>query len=230
MLESLIIPPQSLQAVVVTTANWNSVNASLQRYERKKTNAPWVKVGQHIPAVVGKNGLAWGSSNTDQVNSTDNVLIKKEGDKKAPAGIFNLNYVFGDASADSVKWIKFPYQQMTSNIKCVDDPESKYYNTIVDSNKIKADWKSAEEMKRSDNMYSFGIVVDYNTNPTIVGNGSCIFLHIWREPTQGTAGCTAIDNEQMEQLLRWLNPNAKPIIIQLPKSEYTLLKTQRKFP
>jgi len=35
-------------------------------------------------------------------------------------------------------------------------------------------------MRRDDNLYKYGIVIEYNTDPIIKGNGSAIFLHIWK--------------------------------------------------
>ena len=223
------IPSHSLQAIVVTTANWDNIDAFLQRYARKDAKSPWVLIGNKIPAVVGRNGLAWGSGIPD-VQSKNSVPVKKEGDNKAPSGIFSLSRAFGYASPDSVKWIKLPYQQVTTAIKCVDDPQSNYYNQLVDRNQVKPDWHSAEDMKRSDNLYSLGIVIDYNVNHSVRGDGSCIFLHIWKKPSHSTSGCTAIEATQMEMLLKWLDPKEMPVLIQLPQSEYVRLQKSWNLP
>src|SRR5689334_5446432 len=45
------------QALVVTTPDWNSVDGSLARLERR--NGKWQQVGSTIPVVVGKSGLGW---------------------------------------------------------------------------------------------------------------------------------------------------------------------------
>jgi L,D-peptidoglycan transpeptidase YkuD (ErfK/YbiS/YcfS/YnhG family) len=64
------------------------------------------------------------------------------------------------------------------------------------------------------------VVVGYNTSPTRSGAGSCIFLHIWDGPEQGTAGCTAMEPIRIETLLRWLDPKKAPVLVQLPEPEY----------
>ena len=46
------------QIVVVTTADWNSVSGTLQRFERDGSHDKWTAVGQPFPIVVGKAGLA----------------------------------------------------------------------------------------------------------------------------------------------------------------------------
>ena len=43
-------------------------------------------------------------------------------------------------------------------------------------------------MKRDDNLYKYGIIIEYNTNPVIKGNGSAIFMHIWKGENVPTAG------------------------------------------
>ena len=50
--------------------------------------------------------------------------------------------------------------------------------------------------------------------------GSCIFLHLRSGPDATTSGCTAFEPEPMERLLRWLDPAARPVLVQLPEAEY----------
>ena len=81
-----------------------------------------------IPAVVGRNGLAWGRG--IHLEPPAGGPQKREGDGKAPAGIFRLGIAFGYGPGDSAPWIRLPYQQMTERIKCVDDVASPFYNHI----------------------------------------------------------------------------------------------------
>lgn len=48
------------QLIVVTSEDWNAIQASLQRYERQSENESWVLIGEQISVVLGKAGLAWG--------------------------------------------------------------------------------------------------------------------------------------------------------------------------
>jgi L,D-peptidoglycan transpeptidase YkuD (ErfK/YbiS/YcfS/YnhG family) len=68
-------------------------------------------------------------------------------------------------------------------------------------------------MKRDDNLYKYGIVIEYNTSPVIKGNGSAIFLHIWKGESVPTAGCVAVSEENILKILQWLDPAASPLII-----------------
>jgi D-alanyl-D-alanine dipeptidase len=221
----------STQLVVVRTADWNAVDGTLQRYERKAAGKKWQAVGKPVTVVVGKAGLAWGIGvlSADELGAVTNDPNKKEGDAKSPAGIFYLSRAFGYASNEQPGW-KMPYISLTPYIECVDDSNSKFYNQIVDSATVSADWNSSEHMLRSDDLYRWGVVVDHNTNPPQPGRGSCIFLHIWRGPGQGTMGCTAMPIEDLESLLAWLDPARKPLLVQMPKAQYEQLKWKEKLP
>jgi len=59
----------------------------------------------------------------------------------------------------------------------------------------------------------------------MIGGGSCIFLHIWPGPSGNTSGCTAFDSRDMNELLAWLDPNALPVLVQLPRSSYERLRS-----
>lgn len=212
-----------LQALVVKTADWNIFKASLQRYERKAGDEPWGVVGGMIPAVVGRNGLGWGVGIHPQISCEG--PMKREGDGKAPAGIFILKSAFGYAPVEEITWLKLPYRQSTAQIQCVDDTQSPYYNKLVDTTKVKQNWNSYEEMRRQDFLYRLGVVVEHNTDPVIPGRGSCIFLHIWEDDFEGTSGCTAMKAEHLDVILLWLDPYAMPILVQLPESEYIRFRT-----
>jgi D-alanyl-D-alanine dipeptidase len=219
----------STQLVVVTTPDWNAVQGTLRRYERSAPGKKWQAVGAPITIVVGKTGLAWGRGvvPVDELRAPGaDDPIKKEGDGKAPAGIFRLSRAFGYASQEEPEW-KMPYISLSPSVECVDDSSSKFYNRVVDRASVSPDWSSSEHMLRSDELYRWGVVVDHNADPAIPGAGSCIFLHIWRGPGQGTVGCTAMPREQLEALIGWLAPGKKPLLVQMPQAEYERAKKNR---
>src|SRR5689334_13241494 len=122
----------SNQIVTVTTADWNSSEGTLRRYQRAGAGKKWMAVGEPVSVMVGKNGLGWGAGVTPAEiggrNSSDPV--KKEGDGKAPAGVFQLSKVFGYAAHPEQGW-KMPYVHLTSSVECVDDTASHFYNQVV---------------------------------------------------------------------------------------------------
>jgi D-alanyl-D-alanine dipeptidase len=217
----------SMQMVVVTTPDWSSPQAVLQRFERERRGKRWKAAGGLITVVVGKTGLAWGSGVLPievRVRSATDPL-KKEGDGKAPAGVFRLSKIFGYALQERPGW-KMPYLNLTSSIQCVDDTDSKFYNQLVDASRISPDWGSHEneKMLRSDDLYRWGVIVEHNTNPALPGKGSCIFMHIWRGPGQPTVGCTAMPQADLEALLGWLDAARKPLLVQMPETQYIKLR------
>jgi D-alanyl-D-alanine dipeptidase len=206
----------SSQMVVVTTKDWTSTDGTLRRFER--TERAWQQIGPAIPVVVGRNGLGWGRGLTNPPSSGPQ---KKEGDGRSPAGVFSLTYAFGYAPAAEVREIKLPYIQCTSSVECVDDTNSSSYNIIVDRRSVaKVDWKSSEKMQKSDDEYKLGVFVAHNASPTVPGAGSCVFLHIWKEPGQPTSGSTAMSIGGIESLLGWLDARSNPVLVQLPEEEY----------
>ncbi len=203
------IPSSSRQLLVVTTADWSASSGLLQRYEKQAEK--WHKVGKHIAVKVGKNGLAWGRGLHIVPKGTKR--IKREGDGRAPAGVFRLPYAFGD----KVLKLHYPYHRMTSAHRCVDDSRSNYYNQVIDSRKVRKDYKSFEPMKFPSGLYSYGLFVDHNPKRT-PGAGSCIFMHIKKKSGKPTVGCTAMGKPEILRILKWLDQNKKPLLIQAPKS------------
>lgn len=216
----------STQLIVVITPEWNSVFGVLRRYERSDRSEPWTVVGYPIGVVVGKNGLGWdaGPEIADSEEARNpNDPVKKEGDLRSPAGIFHLGTTFGYVSQRPAGW-RMPYLQLTPSIECVDDPKSKYYNQVIDRAAVSPDWKSSEHMLRTDDMYRWGVVIEQNYDPPQPGDGSCVFLHVWPAPGQATVGCTATAEQQIENVLGWLDPRRDPMLVQLPASKYPALK------
>ena len=210
------------QMVVVTTADWNSVSGTLQRFERGTPRAKWKAVGQPFAIVVGKTGLAWGDGlvGNQRLGADAGDPIKREGDGKAPAGVFSLGTAFG-YEPQLLAGSRMSYVRLTPSVECVDDAKSQYYNRIVDRQHIKQpDWSSSEHMLRDDELYHWGVYVDHNTHPARPGGGSCIFLHIWRGPGQGTVGCTAMPRQDVEQLIEWFDPAKSPLLVQMPLTQY----------
>jgi len=208
------------QLIVVSTKNWSTPSGVLQRYE--KEGKAWHKVGSAIDIKLGRNGLGWGVGL--HTTPKDAQYIKKEGDGKAPAGIFSLKQAFGYFPFV----VDYPYEVYKSTDHCVDDVNSKLYNKIVDSKKVKVDYKSKEHMRFAKNYYKYGIVVNHNhidEAGAVKGAGSCIFIHIKKIPT---AGCTVMREDEMKEIIEWLDVESNPLLVQgtdeVVKSLWKMLK------
>ena len=192
----------------------------------RKIGADWEERASPVPIVVGKTGLAWGRGLFDRGSRPGPV--KKEGDNKAPAGVFPLLSVFGYAPQNP--GTKMSYLPLSRNIVAVDDPQSVHYNQMVDRTKVrKIDWRTAENMILRDNRYKWGVFVAHNLPPK-PGAGSCIFLHVWKTPGTLTTGCTATAENDLLTIIRWLNPAKRPLLIQLPAHIYNEVREEWKLP
>jgi L,D-peptidoglycan transpeptidase YkuD (ErfK/YbiS/YcfS/YnhG family) len=164
-------------------------------YAMEKRGDDWQMAFDPLDAVIGRNGFT-------------PVGEKREGDGKTPSGIYPLKMAFG---YDEIVKTKMPYRQTLADDLWVDDPNADDYNHWAKKQETRA--ASYEIMKRDDNLYKYGIVIEYNTNPVIKGNGSAIFLHIWKGEGIPTAGCVAVSEENIIKILEWLDPAASPLII-----------------
>lgn len=224
---------KSLQAVVVTTSDWPAKTGKARLFERKDVRSKWKAVGEEFAIVVGENGIAIGADSPTDIWQKDVTsllpLIKKEGDGRAPAGMFPMTAAFGTSTKPSA--LELPYTKLGEYTECVDDVKSQFYNRIVDRMQVgNFDWRSSEKMLAVGEPYALGIFVGYNSFPVVRGNGSCIFLHIWKDAQTGTAGCTAMERRDLERLLAWTVATKNPYLIQLPEAEYKKFQRSWKLP
>lgn len=179
---------EAVVAGYVKTSNANADGASV-----------WRKTLPDAPATIGRSGLAAPGE-------------KREGDGKSPSGEFPLGFAFGRA-ANAPDGVSIPYRQATENDYWIDEPKSPNYNTWVNGEKPSV---SCERLRLGDGpterYYDWAVVVEYNFAPIVPGDGSAIFLHIWRGPTIPTSGCVALSPENVLKILRWLDPSEKPRI------------------
>jgi len=208
---------QTRQLIVVTSDNWNTTQGHLSFYEFAATNK-WIPVLKDIPVMIGRHGMAWGAGL--QSSELNTGTLKHEGDGKSPAGIFKLTRLFSYGEMES----RMDYVKADSTLYCIDDVNSAYYNQLVSTRNMDKDWGSAEEMRRTDHQYKFGVVVAYNTETVKKGAGSCIFLHIWKSPTNATSGCTSMTESNLLTIMQALDKNKNPVLVQMPNKEYNHLK------
>lgn len=185
------LPAGCKQLLVMQASSAKDMQGKLSRFE--KADGKWRKIGDTWPAVVGRHGIAHPS-------------IKKEGDGKTPSGTYPIGLAFGYAQSIDTG---LKYRQATDQDLWVDDDQSADYNRWV---KAPTRAKSFEFMKRKDDLYKFGAVIEYNTNPVVAGKGSAIFLHVWPGRDKPTAGCVALSEENIRVLLAWLDSTKGPHI------------------
>lgn len=191
------------QLIVVLSPELNATQASMQRYEKRKI---WEKVGMKTAVTLGRSGLGYAAFKEP---------LKNEGDGRSPAGLFSITSTFG---YDQNSTFKLPYWYADDNLYCIDDINDSRYNRmlrIFDKSSLPS---SYEVMHRTDGVYRYGAVIGYNDMGE-KGRGSCIFIHLNHSDKHPTSGCTAMDEVPLLEVLKWLEPQKNPQILQVLKSE-----------
>ena len=212
----------SKQLMVVLTDGWDNLQGTIYVFD--KQDGKWVLQFSN-PIVVGSKGMGIGDGLIPF--SISGAPVKKEGDKKSPAGFFSIGTAFGYADYKDAKWINNPYVKATDTLICVDDMKSVHYNTLINNDPAKSDYNSFEHMLLAKDYYKWGLFINHNANKIIPGDGSCVFMHIWGSDNQGTAGCTAMTEANLLRILHWINADEHPLLVQFPKDVY--LKVRGEF-
>jgi len=202
----------SSQLILVLSEDFNATVGTLYTFEKKSD--VFKPVMAPIAINLGRNGMGWGEGIVTIAHKR-NEPIKHEGDGRAPSGIFSLGEAFGYAKSIESK---LPYIQATPDLICVDDVTHPHYNQLLHV-KDTTEIKSYETMLRKDALYELGLIVKHNEK-NIAKRGSCIFLHVQRAKNAPTSGCTSMSRAHLSKLLRWLDPQKEPLLIQIPKAYY----------
>ena len=210
------------QLVIVQTSDWSASQGFAYRFEGRP--GAWRQVGSPFEVSLGYSGLGWGRGLVD--TSMRPGPRKREGDGRSPAGQFPILSSFGRGSSG---W-KLPHTVVTAGMECVDDAGSSFYNTFQRVPPIRErPWKSAEDLFSTE-VYDFGMTIGHNQTPVKAGAGSCIFLHRWSAKRAPTPGCTAMAQRDLAMLAEWLDPQRRPMIVQLPRAEYLVLQSAWSLP
>lgn len=184
---------ESSQVLVIT--NNCSASSLVDIFSLEKKNNRWKQLQPPLSGVIGRNGFAGPGE-------------KREGDGKTPSGIFPLKTTFG--YQETIR-TKMPYRRALPDDLWIDDVNTDDYNHWAKKEETKA--SSFEYLRREDNLYKYGIIIEYNTSPVVKGYGSAIFMHVWKDENTSTAGCVAISEDDIVKILGWLDPQASPLVI-----------------
>lgn len=192
--------------VVVTADGMNTSAGRLTLYTRDNNAAPWRQRDATQDARLGRRGLGWGAGFAHLARHGEPV--KRESDRRTPAGIYRIGAPFGFAPSQRANYI----QLKAGETVCVDDEKSPAYNTITTL--ARAGRVSVERM-RNFPRYRHGLVIDYPSNFSKPA-GSCIFIHIWSASGGPTTGCVAVPEKKVVELQSFAAPGA--VIAILPQA------------
>jgi L,D-peptidoglycan transpeptidase YkuD (ErfK/YbiS/YcfS/YnhG family) len=190
----LPLPVNTLSAKQVVTVVASSATATEARLTTwvRGAGGRWTPTISPVRARVGAAGI--GNAH--------------EGSTKTPAGTFTLTEAFGRAANPGAR---LPYRVVDRQDWWVSDVNSPQYNQHVRCAAGSCPFNEAagENLYAQGAVYDHAVVIDYNRAGT-PGAGSAFFLHV--SNGSATAGCVSIDRSTLVSVLRWLDPQAKPLI------------------
>ena len=221
------LPADCRQCILGLAPDWNSSQVQVRIFEKK--DGAWEQSAGPWSGRLGKNGLAWGLGLHPVPTG---VSAKREGDLRAPAGVFALGGAYGYAPAIE-KDPGLPYRQITSRDLWVEDPASPDYNRYLRlESEPRTAWEKKQQMKQGDPAHSLKLFVAHNPAPGAVpGAGSSIFFHIWRAGgAKPSAGCTVLSEAHLRKLIASIDPSKNPVYVLLPEEEYRRSAREWKLP
>ncbi len=201
----------SQQVVLVQAPNWKSTKGTLRAFER--TNGEWVEVVPKVTADLGYGGLVPGQQ-------------RIQGTGKTPTGMYAITSSFGRKVDPGTK---LDYIRVDRNDAWTYNP--KYPNTYNIFQSANRSWSKygnyVERLYSYGKQYNYVAILDYNLPPgkitqgarginrtdeyanTRMGGG--IFLHV--SNGNRTAGCIAIKESVMKEIMNWVDPKKNPVIV-----------------
>ncbi|WP_409331851.1 L,D-transpeptidase family protein [Trujillonella humicola] len=184
------VSPPGTQAITVTAApgsTWGVLTA-------------WERTANGWRAVLGPTAARVGSAG---------IGVAREGLARTPAGTFALTEAFGRLPDPGSA---LPYRRVDGHDWWVGDVRSPRYNEHVRCapGSCPFDERASENLWAMGVVYDNAVVIDYNRPAAVPGAGSAFFLHVANQ--FATGGCVALDPGNLQALLRWLRPEARPVM------------------
>lgn len=161
--------------------------------------------------IVSSNGTLFFSGKTFKCSIGKGGVSnnKHEGDGATPAGCFLIRKVFYRSDRiDKINTV-IPIEILSKDYGWCDDVEDLNYNKYVKLPYL----ASHENLWRDDNIYDIIVVLGYNDDPVIVGKGSAIFMHIARENYSPTAGCIALSQSDLIEILESISKDTSVCVL-----------------
>ncbi|QOV36060.1 L,D-transpeptidase family protein [Streptomyces ferrugineus] len=147
---------------------------------------------------VGSNGVTDGATRRQSTYTT-------------PSGTYTITEGFGHLAGGTA----MPYHVVTDDDWWVQDPESKFYNSMhgeegADFPLTESGDRGSEHLINYPTQYAKALVINFNRWPATPGRGAGIFLHV--NGSGATAGCVSVPRATMDRIMGWITPSAHPRI------------------
>ncbi len=185
------------RVITVTAPRTSSTTATLQAWQLAPGGG-WLRYGSAVTAHIGSQGMTTAPSESKSATPIGSFTLTQAFGINANPGT-GLPY-FRATSADY--WISSAGSLYNTHQSCPASNTACYNNGV--NERLGTIWQ-----------YGYAVVIDYNTanapGGVRQGAGSAFFLHI----TDGgsTAGCVAIPQANLVQIMQWLTPAAHPRIL-----------------
>lgn len=149
--------------------------------------------GRSLPCTVGRGGI---------------TTAKQEGDGATPAGSHRIVGMFFRPDRIAARFLPSWARPIGPRDLWSDDPADPDYNRLVGA----PHRFGHENLRRPDPLYDLILITDWNRLPAIPGDGSAIFIHIWRRPRHQTAGCIGFSRRDLMWLIARIQPHTRLIV------------------
>ncbi|MEU9072416.1 L,D-transpeptidase family protein [Streptomyces sp. NPDC048306] len=144
-------------------------------------------------------------------NGVTNGATRRQGTWTTPTGTYTITEGFGVETSGT----SMPYHVVTDDDWWVEDPESKFYNSMhsaqgADFPLTESGDRGSEHLIDYPTQYAEALVINFNRWPATPGRGAGIFLHV--NGSGATAGCVSVPRATMDRFMNWIEPSAHPRI------------------
>jgi L,D-peptidoglycan transpeptidase YkuD (ErfK/YbiS/YcfS/YnhG family) len=207
------------QMIVCLAPRQSSFEGTLQLFSRD-ASGKWQADSRPWPVLFAPKGLAWGRG----INPPQAGPQKTSNDHRNPAGLFKVGFALGYAPTLPPGAHGWPYHQVTNRDAWIDDPtvpeEYNHLYTLPPGAPLPPWWEK-ERLHLGDNAYQWMVLIEHNYDQPVANAGTLIFFHIRRGEHYRTAGCTTMRKEDLERLIKWLQPGSNALLAELARDDYT---------
>jgi L,D-peptidoglycan transpeptidase YkuD (ErfK/YbiS/YcfS/YnhG family) len=177
--------------------------------------ADWLSPGQPgqnavMDLLVDSSGFAaWSSWRMRCALGRSGISARKhEGDGATPVGVFAMRRLLFRPDREPRPTTALPSAAIAPADGWCDAPGDRAYNRPV-----RLPYPaSAEQLWRDDHLYDLLVVLGYNDDPVVSGQGSAIFLHLAAPDFAPTAGCVALQRDDFLTVIAAADPASRVII------------------